>query len=61
MTDWVPAWALGARQDSPLRMLRRPYLIQSQQTLGVNFRNNGTLPEEKGKLWMVGRRVIRSR
>lgn len=61
MTDWVPVWALAARQDSPLRMLRRPYLIQSQQTLGVNFRNNADLAEEKGKLWMVGRRVVRSR
>jgi len=57
MTEWTPVWALAARQESPLRRLRRPYLIQSQQTLGVNFRNNATLAEASGKLWMVGRRL----
>jgi hypothetical protein len=57
MTDWTPVWALASRQESPLRRLRRPYLIQSGQTLGVNFQNNETLAEESGKLWLVGRRL----
>ncbi len=57
MTDWTPVWSLAARQGSPVRRLRRPYLIQSQQTLGVNFQNNATLAEKSGKLWMVGRRL----
>lgn len=57
MTDWTPVWSLAQRQDSPVRRLRRPYLIQPQQTLGVNFKNHATLPEASGKLWLIGRRL----